>query len=326
MLTTSRFIAAIDDDTDFTVTVGDGAYSWRIHAELAAKHSTFFKTMIEGPETVSSPASSQSTQCQELDGTDATSTHANQQTRIQAVDLQEDNSWMVARMLQFFYQGTFDYGHKSTRARTGFDSPISEDRRGPQVSLEKIMSRVQCSKEETFTRRKNIDSRLTKFEVATAMYVLGDKYGAPDLKTYALNNLKRHNPSAKTIAKVCQGSFRQLIDKDTELKLAIAHRIAHCYGNLRAKENEWLQNWIKSDPGFALLIMDDMNQSKQSKQSTASPFTAMKSTAIFASPAHSGFGFGGQPTQSTTPKGPFRGFGGAAPVFGAPASTSSSEG
>ncbi|KAK5954743.1 hypothetical protein OHC33_004467 [Knufia fluminis] len=281
------FIAAIDDDTDFTVTVGDGAYSWRIHAELAAKHSTFFKTMIEASLSRSTPSSPQGAEDQSASGTNRIHANIGQEARKQAINMQEDNPWMVARMLQFFYRGVYDFDQEPT-SRGAFTAP-------------------------SFTRQKAVDGHLTGFEIAAAMYVVADKYGAADLKAHALRDLVILRPSGKVLVKICQSNFRDLIEGNGDLKLAIAQKIATCYAPLRKEESEWLQTWITTDPEFALLIMDSMNSSKQS---TASSFAATKPASAFSSPAHGGFGFGGQPARSTTPEEPFRGFAGV-PGFGA---------
>lgn len=43
----SRLKAALKDDTDFQIVVGD--YHWDVHEDILVSHSTFFKTIIRGP-------------------------------------------------------------------------------------------------------------------------------------------------------------------------------------------------------------------------------------------------------------------------------------
>lgn len=226
--------------------------------------------------------------------------------------MQEDNPWMVARMLQFFYRGVYDFDQEPT-SRGAFTVCTVQQGSSSPLSLAKMMSRARCKQAPSFTRQKAVDGHLTGFEIAAAMYVVADKYGAADLKAHALRDLVILRPSGKVLVKICQSNFRDLIEGNSDLKLAIAQKIATCYAPLRKEESEWLQTWITTDPEFALLIMDSMNSSKQS---TASSFAATKPASAFSSPAHGGFGFGGQPARSTTPEEPFRGFAGV-PGFGA---------
>lgn len=312
-LTISRFIAAIDDDTDFTVSTGDGAYTWRIHAELAAKHSTFFKTMIDGPWTVSSPSLSQNRQPpQPKNISPCTHTATKQESRKKTADLHKDNPWMVARMLQFFYRSTYDYGHEARFS--GFGLPASSEA-STRLTLTKMMSRVQGDQKPIgdFSLQKTTDCRLSEIEIDAAMYVVADKYGAAHLKMHSLEKLGARHAAYETLIKVCQGDFRDLVDKDNDLKVVIAEKIATHYKDLRERRNEWLQKWIVSDPVFAMLILDSMRGIKLPHTSTM----AFRAEVATSSPPQCITPFGPQRNQTNATFGQeFRGLGQATPAFG----------
>jgi len=181
-----------------------------------------------------------------------------QEKRNQSAELHDDNPWMIGRMLQFFYQGSYDYKHYPGQSL--FPSPFEIQKQQPQsgsgLTLLMVMSRAISNTHAIL--QKTADAQLVEMEIDAAMYIVADKYGAAKLKTYVLEKFKGRYARYDMLIKICQGDFRNLIDGSEELKAIVAEKVALYYKDLREKESDWLQNWLSSDPLFALLIMDRM--------------------------------------------------------------------
>ena len=110
----------------------------------------------------------------------------------------------------------------------------------------------------TYTADKEADGRLSMAEIDMAMYMMADKYGIPKLRGRVLESFEDRTISPDFLIKTCTPNFRRAMDRDHELKRAIAKRVANIYKKLRTTNSAWIENWVKSDPSFALIIMDRM--------------------------------------------------------------------
>lgn len=100
------------------------------------------------------------------------------------------------------------------------------------------------------------------YEVHKSMYILADEYGCENLRSHVLSKFDQCPLPHAFFPRVFSGAFGTLIDHDNRLRLVVATKLARCYERLRAEQrtNEWLGEWLTSDPELAMLVMDHLSK------------------------------------------------------------------
>ncbi|KAK5090437.1 hypothetical protein LTR05_000609 [Lithohypha guttulata] len=221
-------VATLQTDTNFEIRLG--TYVWRVHSDVLSKYSRFFSLVVSGNW---------------------------QETQDHCVYLHDDEPWMVGRTIQFFYTGSYDYTQARfcKRPENG-DSTRPQSKQASSVNLSQIM---QTNKHvENYTVDKLIDRRWSATDTDIEMYIMADKYGIAKLRNRVLNSLGDRKLDHETLIKICTTSLKMLMNRDDDLKRVIAQKVADSYKKLRRCHSEWVENWIRSDAVFGLLVLDCM--------------------------------------------------------------------
>lgn len=158
-------------------------------------------------------------------------------------------------MIQFCYVENYDYtparvckppaSNLPTQTRSSISSALT---------LSCIMNHIE--KKATYENDEKRDTMLGVLEIDAVMYTLADNNGISKLRRRILDSLVERPIIAEVPVGVCSNTFRHSMIRDYDLKWAMAMRVAKCYSKLRENHSAWLENWVKADPTFGLMMMD----------------------------------------------------------------------
>lgn len=251
-LTSARFEGALRDTTDFTINLGHCA--WRLHLELLAQHSDFFKAIRDREDWKVRSAAI-------LDVYHHGSLILGaQESNEHTVTLQDDDVYLFARALQYIHY--FIYQPDSNmRPRSEVNTPTVTE---IVMSGYRRRATTTPDHEDMQFYAAVADSKRTHALIDLGVYSLADKYNMTLLRGFALQRFRSHALGLETLTDVIERTFEDFPNiQDKNVKKAVAEKIAKVYKEARKGENNeqlGVQGWLQRDSELCLLVMDAMSQ------------------------------------------------------------------
>lgn len=175
------------------------------------------------------------------------------------LELQNDDPWMLARLIQYCYTGHYDYAHYWTDASQANRTDISiwHVVSGIDDSFTLDMMMKINENHTTFRETKIKDRSHTVIDIDLAMYVMADRYLTIDMMAFIRRQLETRSGDNGTQLKAAFGKdIAMLVDRDENSKKMFANLLAKHYRQLRTQHNDWLTDKLQADPELSALVID----------------------------------------------------------------------
>ncbi|KAK5943220.1 hypothetical protein PMZ80_004227 [Knufia obscura] len=222
----SGFLASMTDDTDFKIQLGP--YTWKVHADLIAQHSQFFKKVRDGEWKESKEG---------------------------VVKLHDDHPWIFARFLQFVYLGDYDFSQKS------------EDMVNDALPLARLLESGRTEPDYNRRKNEDLYTSTSHyFLIHLRVYELADKYDSPHLRAHISHGLEQHTTCPRDMSYLAEeenGKWddfcQSVMRRDGIFKEAMVKYAASVYPCCKDYPvGSMISRWMKSDHDFWVMLTDNM--------------------------------------------------------------------